>query len=203
VNAYGKGNLWVGGNYFSDTTTTTTWVDRVTPSGNVTEYVIRPFHVPAKQGSSAFDESAQIGGITVGRDGNVWISEFAYDTDIPRSVVRITPAGKFTRFTAFPRGVNGAPGQITAGPGKQLFFSVDDTNFDIPEPQYKIGRITTSGRLSFIRLPNTMDKQGNPTGVDASGSLVTGPDGNLWFVNGVARENGVVEIDRLTLARHH
>jgi len=201
----GKGNLWVGGNSFSATTEIdTAWIDRMTPSGEVTEYVIRPIHVPAKRGSSAFDEPVQIGGMTAGHDGNVWITEYTYDTDIPSWVVRITPAGKFTRFTAFPRQANEVPGQITAGPGKQLFFSVYDSNFDVPAPQYKIGRITTSGRVSFIRLPDTTNKQGISTGVDALGPLVTGRNGYLWFANGLnAFYGNAAAIDRLTLIGPH
>jgi streptogramin lyase len=176
----------------------------MTQSGKVTEYVVPDVHVPATQGSKAHAEALQIGGMTTGPDGNVWITEYAYNTNVPRSIVRITPAGKLTRFTAFARGANGLPNQITAGPGKQLFFSVDDTNFDIPGPQFKIGRITTSGRVSFIRLPHGENKQGEAIGADASTLLITGPDGNLWFVNDGGESDGsAVAIDRLTLAGHH
>ncbi len=192
-----KGNLWFGANSGSGTS-----VDRMTQSGTVTDRAIPTVHVPATQGSSAHAEAVLIGGMTTGRDGNVWITEYSYNRNVPRSVVRITPAGKFTRFTAFPRGANGVPNQITAGPGKQLFFSVDDSNFDVPAPQFKIGQITTSGRLSFIRLPHSENNQGEEIGADASSFLITGPDGNLWFVSD-GGESDAVTIDRLTLTGHH
>ena len=71
---------------------------------------------------------------------------------------------------------NAEPSGITAGPDGALWFTECTTG--------KIGRITTTGAVTEITLPNAA---ASPYPL----AIVTGPDNNLWFVecntNDIAR----------------
>jgi virginiamycin B lyase len=181
IAADSQGNLWVAGDQGP--------IFRVTTSGQVNTYSLPKFRVTASQG---FKEPPIILAMTTGPDGNVWFTETS-----PSGVMHVTPSGQLSRFTALPLRVNGYVGpvtyeadQITAAPGRKLFFSVVGSVLGYPGPKgpldNRIGEITTSGRVSFIRVP---------TNVNPSSPLVA-PDGNLWFVDGN-------RIDRLTLPQSH
>jgi hypothetical protein len=68
-------------------------------------------------------------------------------------------AGKITEFA-----VGGVPGEITAGPDRNLWFTETLAN--------KIGRITPSGTITEYRVPTS---NSNP------GEITAGPEGDLWF----------------------
>jgi streptogramin lyase len=198
------GNLWVaasGSDPSSGNPIET--IDRVTPSGQVTEYVLPQVRVPASRGAKPRHEPLNVLGMTTGTDGNVWFTEGEYDTTVARGVERVTPSGRFTRFTVFPPGVNGLPDQITSSGGHRLFFSVVDTNWDVPQPQFKLGEVTTSGHVSIIRFPTKIDPQsGYKLGVDPYGRVISEPHGNLWFLDDNP-DSGLATIDRLTLPGQH
>jgi streptogramin lyase len=84
-------------------------------------------------------------------------------------------------FTAFPTGRN-APSNITAGPdGNVWFTSYCDGGNCGAFPTYcarsecgaTIGRITPQGAIQHFPIPFTYSAPDN---------IVTGPDGNLWFI---------------------
>jgi large repetitive protein len=103
-------------------------------------------------------------GIALGSDGNLWLA----DHD---AIYRITPAGSPTSFSLGP---NHQAQGITAGPDGNLWFT------DYLGSQ--IGRITTSGGITFFPIPGA-----GPWGI------VKGPDSALWFT-----EFGADKIGRIT-----
>ena len=104
--------------------------------------------------------------------------------------MRVTPSGRVTRFTALPASVKGeVVSQIIPGPRGKLFFSVVGQELGLPQPGplHEIGEITTSGHVSFLRFPKSV----NPSGV-----LTVNSSGTLWFST-----DG--RIDRFRLPRSH
>ena len=180
ITADGQGNLWVGGQ--SGT------IFRVTTSGQVSEYPLPKIRVPASFGVSAFEDPPSVDNMTTGPDGNVWLTG-SYG-DGPEVVMRVTPSGRVTRFTALPASVQGeVVSQIIPGPRGNLFFSVVGQELGLPQPGplHEIGEITTSGHVSFLRFPKSV----NPSGV-----LTVDSSGTLWF-------STYTRIDRFRLPRSH
>ena len=106
-------------------------------------------------------------GIAAGTDGNLWFGDYQ------GGVVRVTPAGVFTKFTTSPFGAMG----VTSGP---------DGNIWATEYLYnKVDRITPAGVVTQFPLP-CIDP---PLCVSSSGpgGIVTGPDGNLWIAESAGK----------------
>ncbi len=139
-------------------------IGRITKSGSLTE-----FPLP----STGFQPS----GIAAGPDGNIWIA----GSD---EVVRITPAGTATVFVAPPppAAVNQVGFGMTApiaGPGGDSWFG---TSIGY------LGRMTTSGVVSYIPLPTTA-----PFGTyNIVSAMTAGRDGDLWFLADTAQHAEVV-----------
>jgi streptogramin lyase len=108
--------------------------------------------------------------ITSGPDGNLWF------TDIDGSIGRITPAGVITEF---PTGLlfNGEHGGITAGP-------VSDGNLWFTAQFGQIGRITTAGVVTAFSTGITPGSR--------LAAITLGPDGNLWFTEGIGDRVGQI-----------
>lgn len=101
--------------------------------------------------------------IVAGYDGNLWFTEQESDLDTNQTVGRIgriTPSGTITKFPI--ASVHGTPGEITAGPGGNLYFTLGSG---------EIGRITPGGAIATFAVGGATD-------------LVAGPDGNIWFTAG-------------------
>ena len=71
-----------------------------------------------------------------------------------------------------------APSGIALGPDGALWFAETEAN--------KIGRMTTTGRITEFALPF------DPVGPNLPGEIVAGPDGAMWFT-----ESGVNKIGRI------
>lgn len=121
------GNLWfteqgaIGANgAFEPTRPAPGKIGRITPSGQITEFTTpTPFSNPA--------------GITVGPDGNLWFTEYAYEVrDMPgvqqggNRIGRITVSGTITEFP-LPSPFARADG-ITAGPDGAVYFTQSPDN---------------------------------------------------------------------------
>ena len=105
-------------------------------------------------------------GIAAGPDGNLWVAADG------GAVVRVTPAGVTTEFTA---GITAGsrPLDIAAGPDGSLWFT---------EQADRIGRITTAGAVTEFS-----------SGISAGSlpsNIVAGPDGNLWFTEFIGNRIG-------------
>lgn len=140
-------------------------IGRITTAGVINEYPVpSPFY--------PYD-------ITAGPDGNIW---YTYDGGC-FTVGRITPDGVIDEFPlswppqpepyCSPIMLNKC--HITAGPDGNLW--VTDEHYD------SIGRVTTSGSVTWYQTPTTC------SGVQG---ITTGPDGNLWFTEGRANRIGQI-----------
>jgi streptogramin lyase len=140
-------------------------IGRITPGGTITEFAI-----PGSPGGYA-----GFFPITAGPDGNLWFA-------VENTIGQITPQGQVTEF-ALPSGYTGAV-SITSGPDGNLWF----TQNPLPQPPYSlayqgpayIGQITTDGQITEYPVPGT-DGQWSVTW--DIGDIITGPDGNLWFMD--------------------
>jgi streptogramin lyase len=101
------------------------------------------------------------GGLALGSDGNMWTAE--RNDSAGDTIVRISPTGELTRFPLPQREVG--PAAITAGPDGALWFT------ETFSP--RIGRITTSGRITEFPVPSPVD------------GITAGPDGNVWLAAGL------------------
>lgn len=119
-------------------------------------------------------------GIAAGADGNLWFTE--EDSD---QIGKITTSGTFTEFAlpADPDCLSKVPEDITAGPDGAMWFSEKACD--------QIGRIpttatTTSPQITEYLTP-TNGEMGRPSGPKG---IVSGPDGDLWFVEETAGQIG-------------
>jgi virginiamycin B lyase len=173
--------------------------DRWLPSSGIIEYT-----VPTSSSSPV--------NLALGPDGNVWFTETA--TGINK-IAKITTAGTFTEYS-LNSGYT-APYDITAGPDGNMWFteapstgggalgksttsgSITDYGFSgfNPRGSYitatrgsdgslyvavlnKIGKMTTGGTFTTYTIGS----------MDSANDITLGPDGNLWFCDGMANEIG-------------
>ncbi len=103
--------------------------------------------------------------LAAGSDGNIWFTE-----NTGNKIGRLTADGTVTEFEVPTK--NSAPNDITRGPDGDVWFleMIGD----------KIGRITPQGRITEFVIPHPA---GSSIGGSASGQIVTGADGNLWFTD--------------------
>jgi streptogramin lyase len=141
--------------------------------------------------TKTFSISSALAGLAIGPNGNVWFT--AYDND---AIGRLTPRGKITYFTdgitANPEhSVQGAVGPrgITKGPDGNMWFTEHGAD--------RIGRITPDGTITEFSAGITPPS--GPAAADfrdaAPHSIVTGPDGNLWFTEQTADRIGRITPD--------
>jgi streptogramin lyase len=141
-------------------TTLTSKIERITPSGTISEFPLASNTLPKD--------------ITTGPDGALWFTEmssYPVNKSIPTGKIgRITPAGHISEFPV-PTGDSNGLGilGITTGPDGNLWFTESG----------KIERITPSGKISGFPLPSS----------NQPGSITTGPDNALWFVETVSNPN--------------
>lgn len=101
-------------------------------------------------------------------------------------VALLSSAGAFAAAPPPPPGFNELPegayaGPMAAGSDGALWFGMERLKGGPP-----IGRIAAHGTLSEFELP------GKGLGREEVGSLVTGPDGNLWFTRPRAHSIGTI-----------
>jgi streptogramin lyase len=151
-------------------------ISRITPSGSLTE-----FSLPADN---------TVTGITTGPDGNLWFTEMK-GTD-PMTVIgyigRITPNGSITEF--FLSTDNAAIG-ITTGPDGNLWFTGAKMTNTTTQTRY-IGRITPNGSITEFLLLEAHSQ----SDYIVSNSITVGPDGNLWFTEGLL-ETSTTQSDKI------
>ena len=100
--------------------------------------------------------------ITAGPDGNLWFD----DQDAPNfKAGKITPSGQITEYP-----LTGTPQDITPGIDGNLWVPQENPN--------GVDRVTPTGAVSFF---NTGLNAGADIGDTTN--IVSGPDGNLWFLD--------------------
>ncbi len=122
--------------------------------GEVTTAGVVTEYAVSGTGSSGYAKD-----IAVGSDGNLWFVELSV-----QKIGRITTAGAIAEFPCPPSTM---PFAITAGPDGNLWVSLLLETFGPPVPQ--IGTMTTSGIFTA------------QYSVPSATSLITGPDGHIWF----------------------
>jgi streptogramin lyase len=125
--------------------------------------------------------------ITTGPDGNLWVTEAAPGR---ANIARITTAGSVTEFP-LPKTIAtdyAQPEDIVSGPDSNLWFTIPgDADYPMgrtPVTHSELGRITTTGSISYFTVPTPFS---SPYG------LTVGPDGALWFTE--AQQDGLVRDD--------
>lgn len=108
--------------------------------------------------------------LAYGFDGNVWVSGFNGHVD------RITPAGVVSDFTAV--GIN-EQANIVSGADNAMWFFYIPRFGSTSDNSSKLARIDIYGQVTTYQLG---------LGTDFFGSLVSGGDGNLWFMDGAKNE---------------
>ena len=128
------GNLWFPQTLpsFSEKVAPSGAIDRITPSGAISEFPLPEYDEPPA-------------GLTLGPDGNLW---FQLGVDGPGAIGRITPAGSIAQFP-LPEGYI-IPSSLTIGPDGNLWFPTDQ------EQAGAIGRITPSGAVTDFPLPTVL-----------------------------------------------
>jgi streptogramin lyase len=199
------GNLW----FTAAPRSNSGYIGRITPAGAITEFPIPstdglPRYAPTvgPDGNLWFSVGGGIGRITsagvitdfplpstssgplttmtVGPDGNLWFPESTtMGSKTTAAVGRITLSGALTEFpidSAAGVPISGSyASTLTVGPDKNLYFSIA-LAAGAP-PAVIVGGITPSG--DAVVIPGTAPSY---TSADA---LIVGPDGNLWFPDGV------------------
>ncbi len=149
------GNVWFTCNREEHNGLKTTYqsvIGRITPLGEITEFV------------AGIPSTAYVGHLAAGSEGNLWFT-LAAGGKGKGGIGRITPSGQVTVFSAGLR-EPGNPDEIVAGTEGNIWFS------DSRRPP-EIGRITPAGAIS--EWPSGL------SGSLGIGGLVGGPGGNLWF----------------------
>ena len=119
---------------------------------------------------------------TVSRRSLAALASVAAVLALPASASSITPTPRITEFV--PLTLANAPGDITAGPDGNLWFTEEGV---LPG----IGRITTSGTITehTAGLTSGFSLLMTPKGI------TEGADGNLWFTEQGAIADGVARLD--------
>ncbi|HET8671089.1 MAG TPA: hypothetical protein VFM05_10815 [Candidatus Saccharimonadales bacterium] len=139
------------------------WFDSTSYIGHTTSGVITTFEKPQSMRAGSR-------GITVGPDGNIW---FAQGDGYPGDgkIGRMTPTGTF--LSPYPMDGHYPTGIISDHVNNAIWYSVRPNNTGDP---HRIGKFDMAGSQTEFTLPSTL-------GLTVS-SLIMGPDGNLWFING-------------------
>jgi streptogramin lyase len=160
ITAGPDGNIWFtnGGSDVGVSGVYGGQIDRITPTGAVSEY-----QIPSP--------NSQPDDLVAGPDGNLWFTESTVHGGV---IGRVTPGGTITTFV-LPEGheqVSETFG-IAVGGDDALWFA---DQLRGPEPwTSRIGRITPAGDISYFAIP-TPEVQAD--------DIALGADGDMWFTAG-------------------
>ncbi|MGC1379871.1 MAG: SMP-30/gluconolactonase/LRE family protein [Candidatus Baltobacteraceae bacterium] len=143
-------------------------IGRITTHGKVTEY------------SNGISSGSEPYSIALGPDGALWFTEA-----LGGRIGRITTKGKVTEYS---NGITPTeqPDDIAVGADGAMWFTEFEESGSYLINTSKIGRITTAGWIS--EYSRHLDPTSEPTGI------AHGPDGNMWFVEGMADRVGRVRL---------
>lgn len=138
-------------------------IGRVSPSGQITEF------------SAGLQPDTYIRDMAVGPEGDVWFAD-----DGAGDVGRITPDGQIEEFTDDSLRPNWGLRWIAPGPEGDMWFTYAGG-------QAGIGKVTPSGQVTMIH-----DGHDGLAADSDPGQIVSGPGGELWFVNRLADESQTI-----------
>jgi streptogramin lyase len=192
------GNIWYGEGYAASEV-----IGRLTPDGEITEFPT-PF---------------QVDNIIIGPDGNLWFDGQG------TGIGRVTPSGNVTMFDPNNSQIVGATRGLTAGPNGNLWMSVPAGNvieevntagqlvamFSPPHGAYGTtpgpdGDLWFASNEVGVDYIGTITPQGGiteyptPTPNSGVGTIVLGPDGNIWFNEYTAGQIGEVVLNHAPTA---
>lgn len=140
------------------------------PPGNVFVVKLAPGH-QAILAQFPLASDSDVGDMTTGPDGNLWILENGHN-----AIARMSSAG--TGFVEFPVPTNNAGlRRIAAGPDGALYFTEYNAS--------KIGRITTQGQISEYPTPTASS---GPFGVTVCPNICEGAHARVWFTEMLANK---------------
>ena len=114
----------------------------------------------------------EVRGIVAGSDGAMWFTESA-------AIGRITLSGEIQQFP-LPMGAGtGSPYQIAAGPDDNVWFVEY-----LPEGVGRVGRMTTSGKLTEFATPGNRGLQW----------ITAGPDKAMWITGLISNTIGRISL---------
>jgi virginiamycin B lyase len=150
--------------WFADDSEASPAIGRITPSGEITEF------------SAGLEVQGLPGSIVLGQDGNLWFA----DNGVGKAIARVTPGGEVTLYKgnlgeACSRGCG--PSGLIDGPDEDVWLTVGAGDGGL------IGQITPAGVTSEFTPSLGL--------ADRPGSLVSVPDGNLWFSDSTIGFNGL------------
>ncbi len=169
------GNLWFGVQGGPTSAGDTSAIGRITPAGVITYFPLSTLNI----------QGTQPNGITFGPDGNLWFTATITQLsgtlpDVAETVTevigRMTPQGAVSEFALVTlSSPDEVPGGITVGPDGNLWFTVFD--------QQPGGTKAAIGRISPTSAPGqTIRLFPLPASGEMPGDIVSGPDGNIWFI---------------------
>jgi streptogramin lyase len=166
------GAIWFAARRTMSATETQAVAGRITSTGQLTIFPV----LPAQQAPmySYYSHS-----LVVGADGNLWFVLWSSidqrnQLSATSHIVRVTTSGQVTLFTPPAITSNAAAPMIyslTAGPDGALWFTANDAPYSGAAGDYRLGRITTAGVITYRAVPASL------RAVD----ITAGPDGALWF----------------------
>jgi streptogramin lyase len=165
-------------------------IGRITTDGAITTYPV--------------PENATVGGITEGPGGGVWFTESFINPNTGKeseSIGHITSGGVITSFAVPRRHADWTSASlelsaITTGPDGNIWFTGDFINKQSNERSL-IGELTTRGHVRLFELPRSLSV-GSTSYADnlpcSTDSLISGPDGKLWFTAMDNKDSGIARI---------
>jgi streptogramin lyase len=104
--------------------------------------------------------------VVKGADGNLWVTTGGRSSE---RILRVTPSGRVTKMCR-----NEVSSPLISGPRSSIWFSVS---------QRSIARMDRRGNVYIYRIPKGKGR--------IIGSVIAGPEGDVWFT-AVAHEEGTV-----------
>ncbi len=154
---------------------------RTTPAGVTTVFPI-PDTTSSTFPGQEVDLLRRLSPLVFDQRGDIWFIHSVFDAaqnTFVYSLGRMNPTGQFT-FLPVPSFGSGNFGvdSLTLAPDSNLWFTANDYGDHKNPGIRRIGRMTLTGKLTWFTLP----------AMSQTVSIITGPDGYLWFAT-----NGAIE----------
>ncbi len=141
-------------------------------------------------------------GITVDRHGNLWFADNFTDPNsyaTKEAIGRITPQGRIRMFAVpFPKDAQSPElDAIATGPDGNVYFTADYRGQNNNKDHSFFGQITARGHIRLTALSVSTSSSTYPSDgsyADDVTSLISGPNGKLWFASETGKTPGIARI---------